>query len=136
MSKNFKEYFENHPSNKDGNKSMNSFSEALSGDKSKKKSGQKNRVTKTVNLYSYLRFCGNIMCTAGQNENMWLTKATGMDTNGCGMLTDSNWALFLDSGGVVGPHRGKRKKWRFCNYGIFGDKNHRFHLPAGYRGVQ
>ena len=37
MSKNFKEYFENHPSNKDGNKSMNSFSEALSGDKRKKK---------------------------------------------------------------------------------------------------
>ena len=36
MSKNFKEYFENHPSNEDGNKNMNSFSEALSGDKSKK----------------------------------------------------------------------------------------------------
>ena len=36
MSKNFKEYVENHPSNDDGNKNMNSFSEALSGDKSQK----------------------------------------------------------------------------------------------------
>ena len=34
MSKNFKEYFENHPPNEDGKKNMISFSEALSGDKS------------------------------------------------------------------------------------------------------
>ena len=36
MSKNFKEYFENHPSNEVGNKNIKPFSEALSGDKSKK----------------------------------------------------------------------------------------------------
>ena len=37
MSKNFKDYFENHPSNEDGNKNMNSLSEPLSEDKSQKK---------------------------------------------------------------------------------------------------
>ena len=36
MSKNFKEYFESHPSNEDGKKNISSFLEALSGDKSKK----------------------------------------------------------------------------------------------------
>ena len=36
MSKNFKKYFENHPSNKDEDKNMNSFSKALSGNKSQK----------------------------------------------------------------------------------------------------
>ena len=61
-------------------------------------SGQKNTVTKTVNLYSYLRFCGNIMCTAGPNENLWLTKATRMDTNGCDMPNDSNCAFFGQRG--------------------------------------
>ena len=62
-------------------------------------SGQKNRVTKTVNLYSYLRFCGNIMCTAGPNENLWLTKATGMDTNGCDVPNGSHFDLFLGNRG-------------------------------------
>ena len=38
----------------------------------------------------------------------------------------SFWAV----GDVVGPHGGKMKNWRFCNYGNFGDKNHRFDLPA------
>ena len=33
MSKNFRDYSENHPSNEDGNKNINSFSKALSGDK-------------------------------------------------------------------------------------------------------
>ena len=36
MSKNFRYYFENHLLNEDGNKNMNSFSAALSGDKSTK----------------------------------------------------------------------------------------------------
>ena len=70
------------------------------------------------------------MCTAGPNENLRLTKATGMDTNGCDMTNDSNCALFWRVGDVVGPHGGNMKNWRFCNYGNFGDKNHHFHLPA------
>ena len=36
MSKNFKEYFENNPSNEDGDKNMNSFSKVLSGNKNQK----------------------------------------------------------------------------------------------------
>ena len=93
-------------------------------------SRHKTRVNKTVNLYSYLRFCGNIMCTAGPNDNVQLTEATGMDTNGCDMLNDGNFALSWRIGDVVGPHGEKMKNWRFCSYGNFGDKNHRFHLPA------
>ena len=72
-------------------------------------SGHKTRVTKTVNLYSYLRFCGNIMCTAGPNGNLWLTKATGMDKSGSGMPNDSNFALFWQWG-VLWVHMGA--KWR------------------------
>ena len=93
-------------------------------------SGHKTRVNNTVNLYSYLRFCGNIMFTAGPNDNVWLTEATGRDTNDYNMLNDSNFALFWTMGGVVGPHGSKMKNWRFCSCGNFGDKNHRFHLPA------
>ena len=64
-----------------------------------------------VNLYSYLRFCANIMCTAGPNNNLWLTEATGMDANDCGMLSTGNFALFWTMGGrgVVGPRGGKMK---------------------------
>ena len=65
-------------------------------------SGHKTRVTKTQKLYSYLRFCGNIMCIAGPNDNLWLTKANGMDKSGCDMPNGSNFALFLDSGGCCG----------------------------------
>ena len=64
-------------------------------------SGHKTRVTKTVNLYSYLRFCGNIMCTGDPNRNSWLTKATEMGKSGCDMPNDSNFTLF-DSGGSCG----------------------------------
>ena len=70
------------------------------------------------------------MCTAGPNDNLWLTEATGMDTNGCDMTNNSTFALFWAAGDVVGPHGGKMKNWRFCNYGNFADKNHRFDLPA------
>ena len=59
------------------------------------------RETKPVNLYSYLRFCGSVMCNTGPSENLWLTKAIGMNTNGCDMPTDSNFAIFLDNWGVV-----------------------------------
>ena len=59
-----------------------------------------------------------------------------MDKNSCDMPNaDSNVALFRTVGGVGGPHGSKMKNWTFCSYGNFGDKNHRFHLPAGYRGV-
>ena len=93
-------------------------------------SGHETRVNDTVNLYSYLRFCGNIMFTACPNDNLWLTKATRMDTNGCNMLNDSNFALFWTMGGVVGPHGGNMKNWRVCSYGNIGNKNHRFRLPT------
>ena len=70
------------------------------------------------------------MCTVGPNDNMWLTEATGMDVNGFDMLNDGNFTLFWEMGGGVGPHGGQMKNWRFCSYGNFGDKNHRFHLPT------
>ena len=59
-----------------------------------------------------------------------------MDKSGCDMPNGSNFALFWTMGGVVGPHGSKMKNWRFCTHGNFGDKNHRFHLPAGYPGVR
>ena len=93
-------------------------------------SRHKTRVDKTVNLYNYLRFCGNGMCTVGPNSNLWLTEATGMDTNGSDVLNDDDFTPFLDNGGVIGPYWCKTKNWRFGNYGNFGDKNHHFHLPA------
>ena len=65
-------------------------------------SRHKTRVNKMVNLYNYLRFCGSIMCTAGPNDNLWLTKATRMDKRGCDMPYGSNFTLFLDSGGCCG----------------------------------
>ena len=63
-------------------------------------------------------------------NKLWLKEATRMDTNGCYMPNDSNFALFWTNGGVVGPHGGKMKNWRFCSCDDFGDKNHCFHLPA------
>ena len=53
-----------------------------------------------------------------------------MDTNGCDMPNDSNFALFWAIGDVVGPHGGKMKNCRCFSRGNFGDKNHCFHLPA------
>ena len=53
------------------------------------------------------------MCAANPNDNLWLTKATRMDTNGCDMSNDSNRALFWTVGGAVGPHGGKMKNWNF-----------------------
>ena len=53
-----------------------------------------------------------------------------MDTNSCDMPDDSNVALFWTVGGVVGPHGDRTKSLRVCCYGNFGDKNHRFYLPA------
>ena len=66
-------------------------------------------MNKTVNLYSYLRFCGNNMCTAGPNDNLWLTEVTWMDTNGCVMPNDSDFALFWAIEGIVGLHGDKMK---------------------------
>ena len=70
------------------------------------------------------------MCTAGPNNNLWSTEATGIDINGCYMLCDSTVALFLGNGGCCGSTYDKMKNWIFCGYGNFGDKNHRFYLPA------
>ena len=44
------------------------------------------------------------------------------------LLTFARWGMWV----VVGPYGGNMKNWRFCTYGNFGDKNHRFHLPARY----
>ena len=92
-------------------------------------------MNKTVNLYSNLRFCDNIMHTAGPNNNFWLIEATGMDANDFDMLNNGNFTLFREMVGVVGPHGGKMKNCRFCSYGNFGDKDRRFHLPTKQRGV-
>ena len=63
-------------------------------------SEHKTRVTKTVNLYGYSRFYGNIMCTAGPNNNLLLTKATGMDKSGRDMPNDNSF-LFFEQWGVL-----------------------------------
>ena len=93
-------------------------------------SGHKTRVNDKVDLYSYLRFCGKIMCTAGPNTYLGLAEATRMNASGFGMVNDDDFALFWTIGGVVGPRGGKTKKWRFRSYGDFGAKKRRFHLPA------
>ena len=72
-------------------------------------SRHKTRVNKTANLYSYLRFCGNIKCTAGSNDKWWLTEASEMDINSFEMLNDGNFALFLGMGVIVGPHVGQNE---------------------------
>ena len=83
-------------------------------------SGHKTRVNKTINLYSYLKFCGNIMHTVGPNNILRLTEATGIDTNGCNMPNENTFARFWAIGGVAGPHGGKMKNWRFCSYSWIG----------------
>ena len=73
-------------------------------------------MNKTVNLYSYLRFCLIITYVhRNPNDSFWTTEvtATGMDTNGCDMPNDSKFALFWALGGVVGPHGGNMKNRRF-----------------------
>ena len=50
------------------------------------------------------------MCTVGPNDNLWLTEATGMDTNGCDMPTDSNFALVLDNRGCCGSAWGQNEE--------------------------
>ena len=59
------------------------------------------------------------MCTAGPNDNLWLTDTTRMDTNGYEMLNDSSFALFWTTGGVVGPRGSNMKNWKFCVVVIF-----------------
>ena len=76
-------------------------------------SGHKTRVNKTVNLYNYLRFCSNIMCIAGPNNNLWLTEVIGVDINGHSMPNDSNFALFLQLG-VLWVRMGAN--WRFGDF--------------------
>ena len=70
------------------------------------------------------------MCTARPNDNLWLPEATGIDINGYGMPNDSNFSLFCAIEDVVDPHGGRMKNWRCFSHGNFGDKNHRFCLPA------
>ena len=72
--------------------------------------GHETRVNNKVDLYSYLRFCGNIMCTAGPNNNLRVTEATRIDVSGFDMLNDGNSALFLDNGGCWGSTWGQNKE--------------------------
>ena len=67
-------------------------------------------MNKTVNLYSYLRFCGNIMCTVGPNNNLWLTEATGMNTNGSDVLNGDDFAPFLDNEGCCWSTLGQNEE--------------------------
>ena len=73
-------------------------------------SGHKTRVNKTVNLYSYLRFCDNIMCTVGPNNNLWLIEANRMDVNGFDVLNDGNFTVFKDNGGCCGSTWGSNEE--------------------------
>ena len=50
------------------------------------------------------------MCTVGPNDNLWLTEATGMDTNGCDMPNDSNFALFFGQQGVLWVRMGTKRR--------------------------
>ena len=68
--------------------------------------GNKTRVKKMVKTGTlmYLKFCGNIIFSAGPNDKLCLgeaTGATGMDSNGCSMINDSHLAVF-DSRGCFG----------------------------------
>ena len=45
-------------------------------------------------------FCGNIICMTVPNNNTWLTKAMGMDANGCDVLNAVNFVLFWTMGGM------------------------------------
>ena len=76
------------------------------------------------------------MCTAGPDNNLYVTEAAGMGTYGCDMPDDNNFYLFWAIGDVVGPHWANMKNCRFCSYGNSEDKKHRFHLPAKQRGVR
>ena len=58
------------------------------------------------------------MCTAGPNDNLWLTEATGMDTNGCDVSNQSKISLLWTMRDVVGPHGDNMKNWTCCNYGM------------------
>ena len=70
-------------------------------------SGCKTRVNNKVDLYSYLRLCGDIMCTASLKNNLQLTEATGIDASGFDMLDDRNSALF-GRWGVLWVHVGAK----------------------------
>ena len=74
------------------------------------------RETKMTNLYNYLRLCGNVMRTVGPNIKLFSTEVTSMNTNGYGMQNNTKFAFFEQQGGIVGPHGGKIKNWRFYSY--------------------
>ena len=76
-------------------------------------SGHKTRVNNTVDLYNYLRFYDNVICTASRNKNFRLTEATRMDAHGFVMLNDGNFALFRTMG-VLWVHMGS--KWRIGDF--------------------
>ena len=74
-------------------------------------SRRRTRENKMVNLCSYVSFCCNIMCPFGPINNLWLTYATEMDTNGCDMPNnDSSSALCLGNKGCCGSAWGQNKE--------------------------
>ena len=46
-----------------------------------------------------------------------------MDTNGCDMSNDGDFALFWEIGGVVGPYGDNMKDWRFVGMVILEKKS-------------
>ena len=48
------------------------------------------------------------MCTAGPNDNFWLKKNTGMDTNGYGMPNDTNFAFVFGEWGLLWVRMGAK----------------------------
>ena len=67
-------------------------------------------LNKAVRVYSYLRFCGNILCSLDPNENLWLTEATGMDMNSCGMQNSGTYSFLLGARGCCKFARGKNEE--------------------------
>ena len=96
-------------------------------------SEQQDRPVQLVTWGSVLISCSPRIQTY---NNVRLTEATRIDTSSFDMLNNGNLLFIWTMRGVVGPHGGKMKNWRFCCHGNFGDKNHRFQLPAEQWGLR
>ena len=94
----------------------------------------KTRVNKMVNLYSLLESLWQYCVHRGPKRQFLVIRNR---RNVCiqmvltyqrTLLLLSFWAMGGEGG--KSPHGDKMKNQRFCSWGNFGDKNHRFHLPA------
>ena len=69
-------------------------------------SGHKTRVNDKVDLYSYLRFCGKIMCTAAPNTHLGVSRG---HQDECEWFWHGEWRWFCsfsDNGGCCGSNLG------------------------------